>query len=105
MSTNEGLLYRIAGWRCPTRLAPDPFVVRMTKSRHFDDRGYETTKRINGAIQCPHCGLYWPIVGDPTAWVERDGRFNAIEWWDSAECLECGKVFVDTLDGIHELRS
>lgn len=104
---SDDLLVRILGWRCPTRFSPDPYCVRLTiGQRPYDADGYERTKRINGVLQCPHCGLYWPIIEEPEAWTRDDrGRWRATEWGPgTAECLQCKRVFVDTFDGYFELR-
>lgn len=96
---------RIEGWRCPTDLAPDPFVVRLARDRSFDDSGHETTERINGIVICPHCGLAWPVIEEPDAWCEQDGKMVVTEYdLGTAWCLECDRVFVSTFEGCFELK-
>lgn len=98
------LLDRIRGWCCPTNLAPDPFV--QVISSYLDCNDHERGERINGVLECPHCGLYWPIIEEPEAWTQRKtGTWRAVEWGPGiAECLQCNRVFVDTFDGCFELK-
>lgn len=95
------LLTRIRRWQSPAPWAPEPFVVLIRKPR-FDAEGTQRAKRINGSVECPKCGLYWPMVEDIGEWTQGDdGRWHSRGWNHGfAECLICGLVFADTFEGV-----
>ena len=98
------LLDRIDGWRCPSSLFQgDAFMVRLGRET-IDREGYPHQLRINGAIQCPKCGLFWPLIEDSDEWTRVDGKWRVSGFGlGMAECIECRKVFVENFDGVHEL--
>ena len=70
---------------------------------HYDGEGYERTERLNGAYQCPKCGLWWPVIEEPDMWVElADGRWRADGWWGAAACESCRILMLDQPDGRSE---
>lgn len=69
----------------------------------FDCEGYERTERVNGAMQCPRCGLWWPCIEEPDCWTEDElGRWIAVEWWGGVVCGCCHLLMVDQPDGRSE---
>lgn len=79
--------------------------VAVVRGPWMDKDRYERATRVNGCVVCPHCDLFCPYFEDVEAWTEQDGVWRATEWGPgTAECLECGAVFVDTFDGCFELR-
>lgn len=104
------LLTRLAGWRIPL----GERLIRWLKRLSVDAEGYEGGQRINGYVECPRCGLCWPLIEEPEAWEQEfvsdgDGepmeRWKATEWGPgTAECLECNLCFVDSFEGTFVLR-
>lgn len=79
-----------------------PSIVRLSKS--FDDDGMERGQRINGYVQCPRCGLWWPNVEEPDMWDEGCGnQWIASGWWGSACCCECDLLMIEQPDGTPEV--
>lgn len=96
------------GPHCPIDLLQrcnfDRYVVQL--SRSFDDEGYEQGERINGFVECPKCGLWWPCIEEPDCWEEDDeqkGKWVAIGWWGGVVCDECRLLIVDQPDGHTEV--
>lgn len=75
-----------------------PRLIQLSTS--FDDKGYERGERINGACQCPECGLWWPVIEEPDVWTESDdGRWIATGWWGEARCELCHLLMIDQPGG------
>lgn len=68
--------------------------------RYFDADGYEQGRRINGRMQCPQCGLWWPCEQEPEGWEEDyGGRWHANDWGlGVAECELCQLAMVGGFD-------
>ena len=68
------------------------------------DDQHERGERISGWSECPKCGLWWPIVETPDAWVESDdgSHWVADSWWGAAVCDECDVLMVTQPDGTGE---
>lgn len=103
-----------AGMFCPIDLPERalPFIIPLWDE--FDSEGFQRGERINGAVQCPQCGLWWPCVEEPEAWEEEGqedgwgmgtGRWLATEWWGGVVCGDCNLLMVDQLDGTPEVYS
>lgn len=79
--------------------------VCIVRGPWFDDQGHEQAERVNGHVFCPRCEIAVPFFEQPEAWIDQNGEWRATEWGPgTAECPECGCVFVDTFDGCFELR-
>lgn len=65
--------------------------------RHWDANGYEQTERSVGAVQCPRCNLWWPVIEHPDAWSQNadTGRLDADGWWCGVFCEQCGLLLID----------
>lgn len=97
------LLETCQGWRIPLGEIPHT-LKRLVRDRDGHPRG----ERINGYVECPKCGLAWPLIEEPDCWknVAIVGELWVVDGWGpgTAECIECGKLFVDTFEGCFELR-
>jgi len=71
---------------------------------YVGDDGNECGERIGGWDCCPKCGLWWPVVENPDAWVESDDgtHWVADGWWGAAVCTECEILMVSQPDGTPE---
>lgn len=71
------------------------------EAQHWDDTGHEQTQRRTGALQCPCCSLWWPIIEEPEEWTENDetGRWDALAWWGGVVCGECNLLMAEMPDG------
>jgi len=101
------ILDRIAGWCCPANMNTSDGFTQLITGPYFDEQGYQRGERINGVVQCPDCGLWWPLVEDVEVWVSGgDGKWHASEWGlGVANCLECECVIIDSFDGSYVLRN
>jgi len=74
------------------------------ETRHWDAEGHERTERRNGAMQCPKCGLWWPMIEEPDMWDqnEKTGRWDASGWWGGVACCECRLLLIEQPDGTCE---
>lgn len=97
------------GHRLPIDISSDrPFIV-LLRVPHFDDTGYQRAERINGAVECPDCGLWWPLVEEIVEWIERPEGPKEMWFasgWDtgSAWCSECDILLADGFDGCYVIR-
>lgn len=83
---------------------PDDCHVAVIRGPWYDEDKYERAERVDGHVFC--CGFAWPLVEDIEAWVEDGtlGFWRAAEWGPgTAECFECGTIYVDTFDGCFAL--
>ncbi len=74
--------------------------------RRWDEKGYEQTQRRNGAVQCPRCGLWWPMIEEPYEWNRVDcsaETYRAIAWEGFPVCEACNLLMVEQPDGTSEV--
>lgn len=98
----------IEGWGCGL---VDPFecVLKRTVQLEVMDGSRmgrcETITRINGELQCPGCGLHWPMIEETDCWTEdAAGVWRSTDFGPgTAECLVCDRIFIDTFEGCFEL--